>query len=99
MTNYVKPSAHHEYEKFTSNNELREIYESRQKWEMDKNSLIDDAYHKGEEKGIVKGIEKGEKIGLIKAKLEDAKLMKKNGIDANLISKITGLSRKEIDEL
>jgi predicted transposase/invertase (TIGR01784 family) len=79
----VLGKAHNEYEKFTSNNELREIYESRQKWEMDKNSLIDDAYQKGEHNRALK----------------DAQLMKGKGYKLSDISEITGLSVKEIEEL
>jgi hypothetical protein len=50
---FCGPSAGNEI--FINHSELREIYESRQKWEMDKNSLVDDAFHKGEEKGKLEG--------------------------------------------
>ena len=63
------------------------IYESRLKYQRDKNSLI----YEAELKAIKKGIEKG--------KLQNARLMKENGIEIKLISKITGLSLYEIEKL
>jgi predicted transposase/invertase (TIGR01784 family) len=49
--------------------------------------------------GEAKGKKEGIKIGEYKAKLETAKNMLKKGMDISLISEITGLSIKEIEEI
>ncbi|MED3643644.1 hypothetical protein P5F75_09600 [Caldifermentibacillus hisashii] len=49
----------------------------------------------GIEEGIKKGIEKGRKEG----KREDAKMMLMEGLDLNMILKITGLTESEVLEL
>ena len=56
-----------------------------------KDSLIDE----GKKEGIKEGEKKGKKEG----KKEAAKGMKENGINVNLISKITGLTIEEINKL
>jgi len=45
--------AHREYQKFTQDDELREIFESRLKWQMDQNSLIDGAKIEGKIEGKI----------------------------------------------
>ncbi len=65
----------------------QEIYEAEQKVAWDEKEKIRTA----EEKGIQKGVEKG--------KIEAAKIAKVEGIPLKLISKMTGLSEKEIKEL
>lgn len=83
--------AHKEYEKFTSDEKLRDLYNSRLKYERDKNSLLYEAEKKGKIEGKIDG--------KIEGKIEDAKMMKENGIDIKLISKITGLKINEIELL
>jgi DNA repair protein RadC len=53
----------------------------------------------GEERGEKRGIEKGEKIGVEKGKTEMAKELKKKGIDIEVISETSGLSKEEIEKL
>jgi predicted transposase/invertase (TIGR01784 family) len=53
--------AHEEYQRFTEDDQLREIYESRIKWEMDYRSGLVEAEERGIKKGIEKGIEKDQK--------------------------------------
>ena len=59
--------------------------------------------HEGFEKGIKegekKGIEKGKKEGLKEGKIEMAKKLKKKGIDIDVISETSGLSKEEIEKL
>ena len=58
---------------------------------MIQNNMIDEAREKG--------IETGKKIGIDKRNLEIAKNLLKENIDINTISKCTGLSLEEIQNL
>lgn len=60
---------------------------------------LEKGIEKGIKKGIEKGIEKGKKEGLNEAKNKMAKKMLDEGIDIELISKITELPKKEIEKL
>lgn len=60
---------------------------------------IEEGIEKGIEKGKKQGLKQGEKKGAQKAKIETAKKMLKENIDIQLISKVTGLSIKRIQEL
>ena len=53
------------------------------------------AYAEGKTEGIAKGIEEGE----AKKNLENALKMKSEGIEADLISRVTGLTPEEIEKL
>ena len=61
----------------------------------------------GEKKGVEKGIKEGkkeglkegEKKGLKDGKIDMAKMLKVNGVDASLIAKSSGLSKEEIENL
>jgi predicted transposase/invertase (TIGR01784 family) len=55
--------------------------------------LIYQGYEQGEQKGLQKGLQKGKYQGL----LETAKKMFEQGFEIELIRKITGLSKKEIN--
>jgi len=87
----ILKKAHNQYERFTSDDKMRELYESHQMYVKDKNTLIEIAREEGELKGALKG--------KIEGKIEDARLMKQEKIDIKIISKITGLSIKEIEML
>ena len=67
--------------------ELQRLAELREKWDLDERSALANAKDEG--------MEKGEE----KAKLEIAKKMKCEGIDIDLIEKITGLSKEKIKKL
>ena len=58
---------------------------------MIQNNMIDEAKEKG--------IETGKKMGIDERNLEIAKNMLKDGMDKNIISKYTGLSIEEIQNL
>ncbi len=49
--------------------------------------------------GIEEGIQKGIKEGIQKAQLEMAQKLKGDGVDPDLITKYTGLTLSEIDQL
>ena len=53
----------------------------------------------GEERGLKRGRKEGEKKGLEKKAIEMAKGLKKKGVDIDLISETSGLSREEIERL
>lgn len=62
---------------------------------LDKTNSFLSAY----EKGVKKGIEEGRKIGKRKVAVEASKVLLSEDFDINEISKITGLSISEIEEL
>ena len=61
--------------------------------------MRDTILEEGMEKGMKKGIEKGITEGISQRNIEIAKNMLKVKIDVNTISRTTGLSKKQIDEL
>ena len=61
----------------------------------EENSLKSQYKREGLEEGIEQGIEQGTRL----AKLEDAKNLKQNGVDIEIISKSTGLTIEEINKL
>jgi predicted transposase/invertase (TIGR01784 family) len=96
--------AHNAYAKFTGDDNLKEMYEAREKWKLDYQSGLQEAEEKGIEQGIEKGIEQGIKKGIkegikegdYQRALKDAQKMLEKGLDINLIAEITGLDVKEI---
>ncbi len=62
---------------------------------MIENSIRDE----GIRKGLKEGLEKGVKEGLEQSKNEIAKNMLKENMDISLISKLTGLSKEQINNL
>ena len=75
----------------TGDEEVRRLAELRKKWEMDRVSAINFATRKGEERG--------RKLGKKEGKKEIAKEMKNNGIEVELIAKITKLTVEEVEKL
>ncbi len=91
------------------------MYKASQKAEWDEYARITTATEIGEEAGLLKGeaiglkkgrkegrkegLQKGEAIGLKKGREAVAKTMLSEGLDIQLISKVTGLSEKEIKSL
>ena len=67
------------------------LYESRMKYEHDKASCISEGYRQG--------IKRGFADGAYQKSIETARIMKHEAFDLNIISKITGLSKEEIDKL
>ncbi|MEL3908929.1 MAG: hypothetical protein P1P64_07995 [Treponemataceae bacterium] len=60
---------------------------------------ISEGYEKGEASGIQKGLNQGLLEGAYKNKLETARNLLEMGLSVSQISKATGLSKIEIDEL
>ena len=82
--------AHREYNTFTYDDKLREIYEQKFRYNLERNSDLETARLKG----IEEGIEKGQ----ISAKLEDAQKMHELGMTTEQILAVTGLSRKQLQQ-
>ena len=79
--------AHWEYEKFTRNDEMKELYDAHEKFLHDKASWIGNA----EEKGVKKGVKQNRE--------DTVKRMKEKGLEIQLIEEITGLTKEEIEKL
>ena len=79
--------AHKIYKKFTQNEELLELYEAREKFKKDYNSIM------------AAKIEEAEKKGMQKKAITIAKTMKDKGFDVKTIAETTGLSAEEIEKL
>ena len=82
---------------------LRLVEEAKEKARRDQAARERDSFNSGLEQGIkqgkIEGIEKGKTEGMKKGKTELVMNMLKNKLDISLISKITGLSEKEIHQL
>ena len=75
--------------------ELQGIYDRQEHERMVRNSImatkLEDSYHKGVNKGIKEGIKEEKK--------ENAKKMKEENIPIDIISRITSLSKEQIEKL
>ena len=87
----VIKEAHTQYQHFTEDETMRDLYEARLKWERDTNTRINSALEKGKREG--------KREGKIEGKIEDAKKMLKKGLSLEDITEITGLSSDEIKKL
>ena len=85
--NEVIKKAHDRYRSFTRSDELREVYEAREKYRRDEATRL----FLAEKKGIEQGIEQEQK--------EAARRMKAKGYAAEDIAEITGLSKDQIEAL
>jgi predicted transposase/invertase (TIGR01784 family) len=79
--------------------EARMLAEAREKALKDINSIRGEAMREGKEEGRREGRREGRLEGIKEGKREDAKMMLKEGLDLNLIIKITGLTESEVLEL
>lgn len=92
-----------EYKRFTSDDRLMQAYDARDAFLLGQKMMLARERKEGFEKGKIEGIE----IGIEKGKIEGeenkaisiAKAMKNKNMDIKLISEITGLSVKEIEDL
>lgn len=76
--------------------EEREAYDGHLKWLRMEASALKKAEEKGEARGVVKGIAKGIAKGRAEEKLEIARNLLKAGVETELITKITGLTKEDI---
>ena len=90
MEEYVKESI-----KASMDEEVIGLYDKELHLEKLRLSELKEAREKGIEQGIEKGIEKG----IEQEKIEIVKNMLKDEVDISVISKYTGLSKKEIANL
>ena len=77
----------------------RELYEIRERSRLTYNTEMYEARRKGVEEGKKIGEKRREKRGEQKEKREIAKKMKEEGIDIQVIQRITELTKKEIENI
>ncbi|MBN2443826.1 MAG: PD-(D/E)XK nuclease family transposase [Spirochaetales bacterium] len=95
LHNYpVFTKAHEQYEQFTRNDELRELYEAREKWQRDQISRIKTAERMGKEMGMKIGEEIGEKATGKRIAIN----MLKEGFSVDQIVKVTQLTKEEVED-
>ena len=87
MEKEAKEKLEEKTSKMSDDEEVYALYSAYTKEELEKNTLIIEAEQKGREQGM-----KNEKINI-------AKNMVKENIDIDIISKITGLDKEEIEKL
>ena len=88
--------AHEELKQVSGDYELRRIAELKEKYIRDEAAALEYAIEKGQKEGVEKGIQQGIEQGKNEAKKEVVKNMLKLGIELDIISKITGLTKEEI---
>ncbi len=70
-------------------------YEVIENIRKEEKKLRNEAVQLAEEKGLLKG----EQRGIKKGKIETAKALKQKGVDITIIAETSGLSKKEIQKL
>ena len=83
----------------SQDNQKRLEYEAREKAVRDYNQGMLEAEQRGRKEGYQEGREEGKKEGEHERNIQIAKNMLEKGFDKNTIIEITGLNRKEIDDL
>ena len=78
---------------------VRRLAELREKAILDEKSARTASYNEGKNDGFIDGHTKGFSEGFEQKNKENAKKMKEEGIDINMIIKITNLTKEEIEEL
>ena len=72
------------------------VTEWTKQWEQ---QGIEKGLEQGIEQGLEQGLEQGIEQGIEKAKYEDAKNMLKEGIDVDVVARVTGLPKDKIESL
>lgn len=88
-----------EVKRYSQDKEVIQLYSKYTKEELERNTLIHDAKQDGIEEGIKQGIEQGLQQGVEQKSIEVAKNMLKENMSISIITKVTGLSEKQIEEL
>ena len=86
-------------DKLNKDEEFRLLFSEEEDALRTHNTLMAESEEAGIERGIKQGIKQGIEQGQKEEKLEIAKNMLAEGMDVNVIVKITGLSEKEIQAL
>jgi len=84
-------AAYEEFQRFSSDPEMRERVRARERYETDQRLKLGGARREGEAIGVVKGEER-------KAR-ETAQNLKREGLDVAFIARMTGLSVSEVERL
>ena len=92
LNDQIIAKAHQEYIKFSSDDQMRELYASRERWQMDYNTDI----HIAKERGIEQGIGQGIGLGKKEQAIDTAKKLKAQNVNIEIIKTSTGLSIDEI---
>ncbi|MCL2260296.1 MAG: hypothetical protein FWC15_02955, partial [Fibromonadales bacterium] len=79
--------------------EVRNMLFTEWNWDTAKRVWQEEAMETGIEKGIVIGEARGEARGETKGVLRTARQMKAEGMNSDLISRVTGLPKTEIERL
>ena len=95
MENEAKEKVIDEVNRYSTDEEVIQIYTKYSKEEMERNTFIEDARREGIKEGIKEGIIEGEK----RRNIEIAKKLLENKVDINIIVSSTGLTKEEIQEL
>ena len=82
-------------DRISEDEKMQRIIELREKAIRDEHAI----YDKGLDDGIEKGIEKGKEKGAKEEKIKIVKSMLKENMDIEIIIKITGLTKEEIEKL
>ncbi len=104
VSNYMKSNenikqAREKLNEMSQDEKVRRLAELREKALMDEREAEYTGYCNGVEDGIKRGIEQGIKQGSTNSKKEIAKKMKEENMTVDLIIKLTGLSKEEIEQL
>ena len=83
-------------EQFYSDDMEREMYDTAEKYEMDKYFMHLSGIEKGIEQGKKEALEQGKKEGIEQVKKEIALNLLNQGVDLSIIQASTGLSKEEI---
>jgi predicted transposase/invertase (TIGR01784 family) len=90
-------------EEISSDDRERRLAELREKYIMDQKAIEQGGYEKGRKDGIkegrIEGLQQGLQQGIEQNKREIVVKMKEQKIDIDVISKVTGLSVEEIEEI
>ena len=87
------------YNNFVKSKLMMMEYEKKEAYLYGNQIMLDEERRLGMEEGIKKGKEEGIKEGIKENQILTAKNMKNKNMDIKLISELTGLSIKEIEEL
>ena len=86
-------------EEISQDEHERYLAELREKYILDQNNIEATGYDKGLKQGKKEGIKKGREEGKEESKKEIAKEMIKEKIPLEVISKITKISKEELQEI
>ena len=101
--NEVIEKAYVELKRLSQDEEIRRIYEAREKAIMDEFSRNKSAEEKGRRQGLQEGrregMEKGIQVGKQEEKTQIVKQMLQSGLDNTIIANCTNLSMEEIEKI